>query len=388
MRGAIPVLSRALRADDAHPSVGLLGGATVLALKLVAAGRIRVSESGDSWEAGRCTSDDTDCRTPAGAGACLRRCRRGEAEDPDPGAARRRGRHDDPHPAAGAAAAPAGPARAGRGRRRPARRGGAQPAGRGARRAARRRRAPVVLQVHDRDDPATSPTPPRCGRAPATASAPGAAQRRHRAAPGGRRLAGARPAARAAGARPDHARRRRARRPARGRRRALCARGVDVLLAARPAAASCEPRAGRGRRGCARASPLMTGLFGPEALFAFDWRLALHGDPLTEEEMDAAGRRRPRRSSGCATTGWSSTRRSPARPASGWSAPVTPVAGARGRAHRHASSVDGEQPVEVHRRAPACSRSASGCVDAADRRAARRRRRAARRRCATTSATG
>ncbi len=60
MRGAIPVLSRALRADDAHPSVGLLGGATVLALKLVAAGRIRVNESGDAWEAGPLTSDDTD----------------------------------------------------------------------------------------------------------------------------------------------------------------------------------------------------------------------------------------------------------------------------------------------------------------------------------------
>ena len=30
MRGAIPVLSRALRADDAHPSVGLLGGAVTL----------------------------------------------------------------------------------------------------------------------------------------------------------------------------------------------------------------------------------------------------------------------------------------------------------------------------------------------------------------------
>ena len=60
MRGAIPVLSRALRADDAHPSVGLLGGATVLALKLVAAGRIRVCESGDAWQVGPLTSDDTD----------------------------------------------------------------------------------------------------------------------------------------------------------------------------------------------------------------------------------------------------------------------------------------------------------------------------------------
>ena len=60
MRGAIPVLSRALRADDAHPSVGLLGGATVLALKLIAAGRIRVTDAGDAWEAGPLLPDDDD----------------------------------------------------------------------------------------------------------------------------------------------------------------------------------------------------------------------------------------------------------------------------------------------------------------------------------------
>ncbi len=39
MRGAIPVLTRAMRVDDAHPSVGLLSGATLMAMKLVAAGQ-------------------------------------------------------------------------------------------------------------------------------------------------------------------------------------------------------------------------------------------------------------------------------------------------------------------------------------------------------------
>ncbi len=60
MRGAIPVLTRAIRVEDAHPSVGLLSGATLLAMKLVAAGRIRLSESGDSWRVGRLQPEDDD----------------------------------------------------------------------------------------------------------------------------------------------------------------------------------------------------------------------------------------------------------------------------------------------------------------------------------------
>ena len=60
MRGAIPVLTRAMRVDDAHPSVGLLSGATLLAMKLVAAGRIRLSETGDSWRVGPLQPDDDD----------------------------------------------------------------------------------------------------------------------------------------------------------------------------------------------------------------------------------------------------------------------------------------------------------------------------------------
>src|SRR3954454_7903097 len=60
MRGAIPVLTRAIRVDDAHPSVGLLSGATLLAMKLVAAGRVRLSETGDSWRVGPLQRDDED----------------------------------------------------------------------------------------------------------------------------------------------------------------------------------------------------------------------------------------------------------------------------------------------------------------------------------------
>lgn len=39
-----------------------------------------------------------------------------------------------------------------------------------------------------------------------------------------------------------------------------------------------------------REEPLQTGLFGPDALFGFSWQLALHGDALTEEEMDDLSR--------------------------------------------------------------------------------------------------
>jgi superfamily II DNA or RNA helicase len=76
IRGAIPVLTRAMRADDAHPSVGLLGGATMLALKLVAAGRIQLAETGDAWRVGPLLPEDEDgvrrlalARSHAGADA-------------------------------------------------------------------------------------------------------------------------------------------------------------------------------------------------------------------------------------------------------------------------------------------------------------------------------
>jgi superfamily II DNA or RNA helicase len=60
MRGAIPVLTRAMRSDEAHPSVGLLGGATMLALRLVAAGRVQLAETGDAWRVGPLLPEDED----------------------------------------------------------------------------------------------------------------------------------------------------------------------------------------------------------------------------------------------------------------------------------------------------------------------------------------
>ena len=39
-----------------------------------------------------------------------------------------------------------------------------------------------------------------------------------------------------------------------------------------------------------REEPLQTGVLTEEALFAFNWQLALHGDPLTPEEMDDLAR--------------------------------------------------------------------------------------------------
>ncbi len=63
--------------------------------------------------------------------------------------------------------------------------------------------------------------------------------------------------------------------------------GVDVLwprslgrdLTTR---ATLEHRDGPGK---GPENPLMTGLFGPEAMFAFKWQVALHGEPLSDDEM-------------------------------------------------------------------------------------------------------
>jgi len=60
MRGAIPVLTRALRADDAHASVTLLSAATMLAMKLVAAGRLHRSDDGGAWRVGPLPVEDDD----------------------------------------------------------------------------------------------------------------------------------------------------------------------------------------------------------------------------------------------------------------------------------------------------------------------------------------
>jgi len=37
-------------------------------------------------------------------------------------------------------------------------------------------------------------------------------------------------------------------------------------------------------------NPLMTGLFGPDAMFSFSWQVSLHGEPLTQDELDQLAR--------------------------------------------------------------------------------------------------
>ena len=296
MRGAIPVLTRAMRVDDAHPSVGLLSGATLLAMKLVAAGRIRLSETGDSWRVGPLQPDDDDrlraLATRPGPRRHDGRGRRG----PDPAAARRGGRHDGP--ATRACRRPAG----GPTRPRPVRpraratpRTPTSPTRSGS---ALRVEAPaevlegggvvVVLQAHEVDDDTHVVDADQLGSAEdARVLPPGPVQPQHRPARAADGLAAARPAAAATGARPDGARRRRARGPARARARRPSTRaGIDVFWP-RGLRGELIPQArvevaARPARG-----PLMEGLFGPGALFEFDWRLALGDDPLTDDEMAA-----------------------------------------------------------------------------------------------------
>ena len=60
MSAALPVLTRAHRLDDLHPSVGLLSGAALLAMKLVAAGRFEPAPGGGSWRVSPLHADDDE----------------------------------------------------------------------------------------------------------------------------------------------------------------------------------------------------------------------------------------------------------------------------------------------------------------------------------------
>ncbi len=77
---------------------------------------------------------------------------------------------------------------------------------------------------------------------------------------------------------------------------ALAARGVDVMWPRSlgrdlTATAVLDRRAAGGGSGAGvREEPLQTGVLNEQALFAFNWQLALHGDPLTPEEMDDLAR--------------------------------------------------------------------------------------------------
>jgi superfamily II DNA or RNA helicase len=60
IRAALPVLTKAHHRDDLHPSIGLLSGAALLGLKLVAAGRIEPSGSEPSWRMAPLDGADED----------------------------------------------------------------------------------------------------------------------------------------------------------------------------------------------------------------------------------------------------------------------------------------------------------------------------------------
>jgi superfamily II DNA or RNA helicase len=60
MRAALPVLTRARTAEDAHPSVGLLAGAVLLAMRLVADGKFEPSPDGPWWQPVELAAADLD----------------------------------------------------------------------------------------------------------------------------------------------------------------------------------------------------------------------------------------------------------------------------------------------------------------------------------------
>ncbi|SDO56004.1 Superfamily II DNA or RNA helicase, SNF2 family [Nocardioides szechwanensis] len=60
IRAALPVLTKAHARDDVHPSVGLLSGAALLGMRLVAAGKFEPAQVGHSWRAGPLDADDAD----------------------------------------------------------------------------------------------------------------------------------------------------------------------------------------------------------------------------------------------------------------------------------------------------------------------------------------
>jgi superfamily II DNA or RNA helicase len=60
IRAALPVLTKAHARDDLHPSVGLLSGAALLGIRLVAGGKLRPDHDGPAWRIAPLDADDTD----------------------------------------------------------------------------------------------------------------------------------------------------------------------------------------------------------------------------------------------------------------------------------------------------------------------------------------
>ncbi|MFL6155805.1 MAG: DEAD/DEAH box helicase [Marmoricola sp.] len=314
MRGAIPVLTRALRAEDAHESVTLLGAATMMAMKYVAAGRLQRSSTGEAWNVGPLAVEDDDRLRELAAARAY------DGLDPEDAEDIIRSLLDaiadtmtrQPSRAVGAGARPStSPSGSGGDLARPSL---AERLARQSQRSAEdqlpsevfvslRIEAPeeqleagtlsVVPQVHELevathvadagdlwlDEPGTSGDHGFSRAARVSASV--ALQRAARAWPVLDRLL---------------------RRPVPDRLlltadeladlleeglAALAAIGVEVYWP-RGLRQELVPRAEvevRSQPGEIRDEALMTGLFGTDALFGFDWRLALGADPLTDDEM-------------------------------------------------------------------------------------------------------
>ncbi len=295
LRGAIPVLTRAIRVDDAHPSVGLLSGATLLAMKLVAAGRVRLAESGDSWRVGPLQPEDEDrlralavARAPGVADVdeaeeIIRQLLDAVAD------AMTRTPASRPPVALGVGGA----------RRTPSDAGDAteDPDLPSSVRLALRVEAPeevlagggvvVVLQAHDVDDDTHFTDADRLWLGEDHGFSPQA------------RLSLGRALRTAAQAWPPLDRLQRMQVPDRmlldaGELADLLEEGLEALD--RAGVEVFWPRGLRGElvpqgrvevASGPREGQLVEGLFGPDALFTFDWRLALGDDPLTDEEMSA-----------------------------------------------------------------------------------------------------
>ena len=60
IRAAIPVLTKARNRDDLHPSVGLLSGAALLGMRLVAAGKFAPTGDPPHWRVSGLDADDED----------------------------------------------------------------------------------------------------------------------------------------------------------------------------------------------------------------------------------------------------------------------------------------------------------------------------------------
>uniref|UniRef100_UPI0030F37F5D DEAD/DEAH box helicase n=1 Tax=Nocardioides sp. GXZ039 TaxID=3136018 RepID=UPI0030F37F5D len=319
MRAALPVLTKARGRDDVHPSVGLLAGAVLLGMRLVAAGRFAPSADQESWRVEPLDDADRDRISQ------LALARAGDGLDVATAEEMVRGVIDAVADAMPRSAPAAGgrnaPPRLGAGRAQPV--AGDFAARLQARIARNRTAAPsadlpqlvrislrieadeeelvagsvrVVLQVHDEQDPLHLCDAAVLFTEDAEVHGFGDRARTH-ASIALRGAAEAWPALdRLLALRvpdqitldPDELADLLEHGVA-----ALADRGVDVLWPrslgrdlTSSSVLDVTPTKSGGATGAHREEPLNEPILGTDTLFSFRWQLALHGDPLTPEEMD------------------------------------------------------------------------------------------------------